>query len=261
MRELERETTRNRRASALAIVGPGRVGRSISRGLLAAGREHRLYGRGDDLDPGAEIVLLCVPDVEIPAACERLAAAGAPRFVGHTSGATGLSGLEAAAGRGAATFSLHPLMTVPDGETPLAGAPCAVAADAEEALAVARDLALALGMRAFEVPEESRAAYHAAACMASNFLVALEESAVELLDRAGVDNGRELLSALVLRSAANWSERGGAALTGPIARGDDATVARHLDALAEAHPELLDVYRALAERTRALAGASEGTAR
>jgi predicted short-subunit dehydrogenase-like oxidoreductase (DUF2520 family) len=108
-------------------------------------------------------------------------------------------------------------------------------------------------MRPFEVPEESRAAYHAAASMASNFLVALEESAVELLDRAGIPDGRELLAPLVLRSAANWSDRGAAALTGPIARGDEATVARHLEALAAADPELLALYRALAERTAALA--------
>ena len=253
MRELERESNRNRRASALAIVGPGRVGRSISRALGAAGWEHTVHARGDAVDADAEIVLLCVPDGEIGAACQA-AAAASPRFVGHTSGATGLGALGAATSRGAAGFSLHPLMTVPDGDTDLAGAPCAVSAGGEEALALARRIAEALGMRPFDVPEESRTAYHAAACMASNFLVALEESAVELLDRAGVPDGRELLSALVLRSAANWSERGPAALTGPIARGDEATVAGHLEAIAAADPELLDLYRSLAERTRAVAG-------
>ncbi len=58
----------------------------------------------------------------------------------------------------------------------------------------------------------------------------------------------------MLRTAANWAEHGRAALTGPIARGDEATVARHLEALAETDPELLDLYRAMAERTVALAG-------
>ena len=259
MRELERESTRNRRASALAIVGPGRVGRSVSRALRAAGLEHSLHGRGEPVDPAARIVLLCVPDGEIGDACE--ATAGNVRFVGHTSGATGLDVLAAATSRGAGAFSLHPLMSVPDGRTELAGAPCALAADDEEALAVARELAEALGMRPFDVPEESRTAYHAAACIASNFLVALEESAVELLERAGVDDGRELLSTLVLRSAANWSERGAAALTGPIARGDETTVAAHLEAIAAADPELLDLYRALAERTRAVAGRTGEPAR
>ena len=88
-------------------------------------------------------------------------------------------------------------------------------------------------MRPFEVPEESRAAYHAAAAIASNLLVALEESAAELLARLGVEDARELLAPLVLRTAANWAERGPDALTGPIARGDEATVERHRAALAE----------------------------
>ena len=73
-----------------------------------------------------------------------------------------------------------------------------------------------------------------------------------MLRRAGGEDPRELLVPLVLRSAANWSERGPSALTGPIARGDEATVERHLAALAETAPELLDLYSALAERTRAL---------
>jgi predicted short-subunit dehydrogenase-like oxidoreductase (DUF2520 family) len=94
--------------------------------------------------------------------------------------------------------------------------------------------------------------------MASNLLVALEESAAELMDRAGVDApGRELLAPLVLRSAANWTERGADALTGPIARGDTATVERHLEALRATAPELVPVYESLAERARALAARDE----
>jgi predicted short-subunit dehydrogenase-like oxidoreductase (DUF2520 family) len=107
-------------------------------------------------------------------------------------------------------------------------------------------------MRPFEVPEEHRAAYHAAASIASNFLVTLEESAAGLLTAAGIDDARELLAPLVLRTAANWAERGGDALTGPIARGDEETVHRHLEALRELAPELVDLYEALAERTREL---------
>ena len=108
-------------------------------------------------------------------------------------------------------------------------------------------------MRPFEVAEEDRAAYHAAASIASNFLVALQESAAELLGAAGAADARELLSPLVLRTAANWSERGADALTGPIARGDEATVERHREALRERAPELLALYEALAERTRTIA--------
>jgi predicted short-subunit dehydrogenase-like oxidoreductase (DUF2520 family) len=93
--------------------------------------------------------------------------------------------------------------------------------------------------------------------MASNFLVALEESAADLLEQAGVEDARELLGPLVLRTAANWTERGGDALTGPIARGDEDTVSRHLDAIAETRPELVELYRVLAERTREIARGPE----
>jgi predicted short-subunit dehydrogenase-like oxidoreductase (DUF2520 family) len=108
-------------------------------------------------------------------------------------------------------------------------------------------------MRPFAVPEERRAAYHAAASIASNFLIALEESAAELLQSAGVEDARELLAPLVLRTAANWTERGGEALTGPIARGDEATIERQREAVAEVAPELAAMYEALVARTRAVA--------
>ena len=98
-------------------------------------------------------------------------------------------------------------------------------------------------MRPFEIAEADRAAYHAAAAIASNFLVALEESAADLLASTGVEDARELLAPLVLRTAANWSERGADALTGPIARGDDGdgrTPPR--GAASRGAPELLDLY-------------------
>lgn len=237
----------------ITLVGRGRVGGALARAAAAAGVDVALAGR-DELEAalaGREVALLCVPDSEIEAAAEAvLAAAPVLRLLGHTSGATGLAALRAAVGVGASTFSIHPLQTVPDRETDLIGAPAAIAGSDPAAIALARRLAEALGMRPFEVAEEARAAYHAAACVASNFLVALEESAAELLGRAGVEDARELLAPLVLRSAANWSERGAEALTGPIARGDEGTTAAHLDAIAREAPHLEPLYRALAERTR-----------
>lgn len=258
MRELERDMNQNTAAlGALAVVGPGRLGSAISHAAEEAGIEVALAGRDEALDAGrrSEIALLCVPDAAIPEACESIAAAVPPlRFVGHASGATGLDALDAAADRGAEAFSLHPLQTVPDGAvSALAGAPCAVAGSSPEGVGVAQAIARRLDMKPFEVPEKSRAAYHAAASIASNFLVALEESAAELLERAGIEDGRRLLAPLVLRTAANWAERGGDALTGPIARGDEATVQRHLEALRETDPELVVLYEALAERTKELA--------
>lgn len=261
-RELERMSPPRVNTPALPpilLVGRGRVGSAIHRAGSDAGLAVTVAGRNDlaDAAPDATNVLLCVPDGEIAAACNAVVqAAPGIRFVGHTSGATGLGELGAASEAGAASFSLHPLQTVPDGTTDLVGSPAAIAGSGPEALALARDLAERLGMSPFVVPEESRAAYHAAACIASNFLVSLEASAVELLRAAGIANsndGRELLAPLVLRTAANWAERGPDALTGPIARGDEETVARHLAAIASVSPELEELYRALAERTRTLA--------
>lgn len=244
----------------LAIAGGGRVGRSIARAAAAAGVPATVLGRGEigSGTAAADAVLLCVPDDAIAALAAELARSpGVPGMVGHTSGATGLAALAPCAGRGSAVFSLHPLQTIPDADTDLTGAPCAVAGSDAEAELYARSLAEALAMRPFAVPDEHRAAYHAAAVIAANFLVALEESAAGLLGRVGVDDARDLLAPLVLRSAANWAERGGEALTGPIARGDRATVAGHLAALAEIAPELVPLYEVLAERTADLARGRE----
>jgi predicted short-subunit dehydrogenase-like oxidoreductase (DUF2520 family) len=259
MRELERDLPSDAAEHAavlppLAVIGAGRVGSAIAAGARRAGADVRLAGRDDALEAcrSAEAALLCVPDAEIGPAAKGIAAAVPPlRFVGHVSGA---SGLEAVAPAGApARFSLHPLQTIPDVDADVTGAPCAIAGSDAGALRLARSLAELLGMRPFEVPEEHRALYHAAASISSNFLVALEEAAADLLTSIGVEDSRELLSPLVLRSAASWSERGAAALTGPIARGDEATVATHLEALRAGKPELVALYEVLAERTRALA--------
>jgi predicted short-subunit dehydrogenase-like oxidoreductase (DUF2520 family) len=262
MRELERDPlTPGANAHptplpGLLIVGAGRVGESLARAARAAEVDVSIAGRAD-VDAAiadARAVLLCVPDEAIGEVAARLAPS-APRLelAGHTSGASTLEALAPFAAAGARTFSLHPLQTVPDGATDFTGCPAAIAGADSDALALARALAERLEMRPFAVPEEHRAAYHAAAAIASNFLVALEQSATELLERTGVGGARELLAPLVLRTAANWSERGAGALTGPIARGDEATVGRHLAAIEDHAPELASMYAALAERTRAIA--------
>jgi predicted short-subunit dehydrogenase-like oxidoreductase (DUF2520 family) len=109
-------------------------------------------------------------------------------------------------------------------------------------------LAHALGMRPFAIADADRAAYHAGAAMASNFLIALEMAAERV---GGVD--RELLAPLVRAAVETWVAEGDAALTGPIARGDEATVARHREAIAERAPDLLALYDVLAQETRAVA--------
>jgi predicted short-subunit dehydrogenase-like oxidoreductase (DUF2520 family) len=263
VRELERDKSQATTSPApaltgrLSIVGSGRAGGSIASAARAAGLEVAVGSR--DLDPaGASIVLLCVPDEAIREACEAAVPALEPgAFVGHVSGATDLGALSAASDAGCETFSLHPLQTIPTSQTDLAGAPCAISASSPEGAAVAGDLAERLGMLPFAVPEEGRAAYHAAASMASNFLIALEEAAAQLMESAGVENPREVLAPLVLRTAANWADAGADALTGPIARGDEGTVALHLEALAKRAPELRPLYEALADRTRELGAKNE----
>ena len=262
MRELERDLRDAAASNAadalppLAVVGAGRAGSSIATAAELADVPTELAGRNQALEAcrRAEVALLCVPDAAITDACAAIATAVPPlRFVGHVSGATPLDALAPARERGAEVFSLHPLQTLPDGGANLTGSACAVSGSSAAALQLAEGLAGRLGMRPFEVPEDRRAAYHAAASIASNLLVALEESAAELLDRSGIEDARELLAPLVLRTAANWAERGPEALTGPIARGDAATVGRHLAALRDSAPELLPLYEALANRATELA--------
>jgi predicted short-subunit dehydrogenase-like oxidoreductase (DUF2520 family) len=244
MRELDRTP------HSLAIVGAGRLGAALAAALRATGLDiDGPLGRGAS-PAGADAVLLCVPDEAIGAAAAAIPP-GVP--VGHCSGATGLDVLT-----GHEAFAFHPLMTVPaHGEPVFAGAGAAVAGSTPRALAVAQDLAARLGMRATTVADEDRAAYHAAASIASNFLVALEGAAERLAGTAGVE--RELLVPLVRAAVENWARLGAAdALTGPIARGDDETVARQRAAVEERTPELLALFDALADATRALAAVPGG---
>jgi len=228
-----------------AVVGRGRLGTALAAGLRDAGLTvEGPLGRG--ADPHADVVLLAVPDAEIAAA----AAVLTPRsglLAGHCSGATTLDALAPHE-----AFSLHPLMTVTAAGADFTGAGAAVAGASQRALAVATALAGALGLRPIAVGDADRAAYHAAASIASNFLVTIEAAAERLAATAGVD--RAALAPLVRAAVENWAAMGGErALTGPIARGDEGTVARQRAAVAERTPELLDVFDALADTTRALA--------
>jgi predicted short-subunit dehydrogenase-like oxidoreductase (DUF2520 family) len=173
-------------------------------------------------------------------------------MVGHTSGATPLEPL-GAAGASEGCFSVHPLQTLPDGQSDLNGAPAAVAGSDAGAEALATGLAEALGMVPFVVDEDGRALYHAAASMASNFLVTLEQNAASLLAESGVEVPREVLAPLIRRTLENWISQGPEALTGPIARGDEATVIRHREAIRLVRPDLVPFYDGLAEATRTLA--------
>lgn len=237
----------------IQIVGGGRMGAALHAALAAARSAGDaavlpidtvlpLAGRGAD-GTGADLVLLAVPDAAIPVA----AAAILPGpMVGHLSGMTRLDALAPHE-----AFSLHPLLSVTGAGTHFAGAHAAVAGTTAGALAAARSLAALLGMHPFEVADTDRAAYHAAASLAANSLVALEWVAERLAAAAGVP--REALAPLARAALDNWAALGArAALTGPIARGDEATVSRQRAALAAHLPDELALFDALTATTRAL---------
>jgi predicted short-subunit dehydrogenase-like oxidoreductase (DUF2520 family) len=228
----------------VAVIGDGRVGNALAAALRDAGLHvDGPLGRGATAD-GADIALLCVPDREISTAAAPIAPGV---LVGHCSGASTLAPLA-----GHEAFALHPLMTITGAGAPLRGAGAAIAASTPRARQAAQALADALGLHAVVIDDDDRAAYHAAASIASNFLVTLEGAAEELLATTGAD--RALLVALVRATVDNWAADGArAALTGPIARGDEATVARQRDAVAQRTPHLLELFDALAAATRSLA--------
>jgi len=227
------------------------VGTALARALGDAGL--RVLGPlGPGEPPTADAVLLCVPDDSIPVAAA--AAKGAARLVGHTSGATPLSALIPAGGE---AFGLHPLQTFSgENHVPLHGCGCAVAGSTPGALGAASGLADLLGMRPFAISDAERPAYHAAASIASNFLVTLAGAAERVAAGAGLSGteARSLLAPLVRTTVDNWATQGPErALTGPVARGDEHTVSAQREAVAEAAPELLGLFDALVERTRDLA--------
>ncbi len=212
------------------VIGSGRVGSAVSA---------RLRERGVALDADEpDVTLLCVPDTAIADSAGRLTPGRG--WIGHVSGATPLSALA----RHERRFSLHPLQTFDRSGDPAQfdGAWGAISGETDEALAVARALAELLGLRPFELAESDRTLYHAGAVFASNYLVTLQRAAVRL----GVP--AEGLVPLMTRTIENGFE-----LTGPIARGDWATVEAHKEAIRTARPELEPVYEALAEATVALA--------
>ena len=214
---------------SVTVIGAGRVGSAVSA---------RLRERAVAVRDNGELRLLCVPDSAI-AEVARTIEPGP--WVAHVSGATTLAALEPHERR----FSVHPLQTFTRarGAEQLDGAWAAVTAENDETRARATWLAETLGLRPFELADSPRPLYHAGAAIASNYLVTLYRAAARLFSDAGAPP--EALVPLMRRTIENGFE-----LTGPIARGDWATVDRHLEAIRQREPELEEMYTALAEVTR-----------
>jgi len=211
----------------------------------------------------AGLVLLTIGDDDIAATCQELAAAFRPgAIVAHCSGVLGSEVLAPAHNRGCHVGSMHPLQTFPSLEAAikdLPGAYCFIEGDAEAAEVLQRP-AEDLGAHPVPIASAAKAVYHAAAVMACNYLTALMDAALALCNQAGIDEptARKTLGPLARATLDNVLATGTAqALTGPIARGDQQTVQRHLGVLME-QADLLDIYRALGRWTVALA-ARKGT--
>jgi len=214
----------------VTVIGSGRVGSAVRSRLAERG-----VAVGDDL------VLLCVPDSAI---AEVAASVPAGPWVAHVSGATPLAALDPHVRR----FSVHPLQTFDRSGDPsqLDGAWGAVTAEDEAAHDVALWLAETLGLQPFDLADDARTLYHAGAVFVSNYLVTLHRAAALLFAAAGAPV--EALEPLVQHTIDTGYE-----LTGPIARGDWATVERHLAAIGERAPQLDHLYETLAGATLALA--------
>lgn len=258
----------------VGVVGAGRVGSVLGAALARAGHDvvavsavsAASRARARRLLPGvavrpvdetvaaADVVLLAVPDDALRPVVAGLADTGgwrAGQLVAHTSGAHGIGVLDAAAARGVLALALHPVMTFtgrPEDLDRLTGASFGITA-ADELRPVAESLVLEMGGEPVWVPERGRALYHASLSMASNHLVTLVSDAVTALADVGVAEPARLLAPLLSASLDNVLRLGDAALTGPVSRGDVATVAAHLQALSLAAPDVLPAYRALARRT------------
>ena len=258
----------------IGIVSAGRVGAALGGALARAGHEvvaasavsaesvrrvQRLLPDvpirpADEVVATADFVLLAVPDDALRPLVTGLANTGtwrAGQLVAHTSGAHGIGVLDAAAARGVLALALHPIMTFtgrPEDVDRVSGASFGITAP-EEMRPVAEALVVEMGGEPVWVPEAARPLYHAALTVGSNHLVTLVNDALSLLASAGVEQPARLLAPLLSAALDNVLRLGDAALTGPVSRGDVATVTRHVQTLAQAAPGLLPSYLAMARRT------------
>ncbi len=259
---------------AIAIVGGGRMGRGLALALAEGGERVLLWSRREAAGAvegavaGASTVLLAIPDDAIADVARQLASAGAidaTQIVLHVSGVHDRRALRGLEGSGAALGSFHPLQTISDPATAAArwrGAFAAVEGDAR-AVEEGRRLAARLGLTPVEMPSAAKAAYHAGGVIASNYVVALAGMAARLATEAGIpaELANRLYLPMVSGAAENLQRQGpAAALTGPVRRGDIATLTAHLEAIALADRPLYAALGLEALRLAREAGLEESKA-
>jgi len=253
---------------AIGIIGPGRAGVGLALALAQAGYSVFIHGRkkkhvpaplkltvGDGGTPppwigDTDVVILTVRDDAITPLAESLAQARAiaeRHVVLHLSGSQGQEALGPLVTSRAALGSLHPLQTIVEPELAparLQGAWAAVEG-MPRAVAAGERIAQELGMRPFRIATKAKPIYHAGAVFASNYLVVVEAVAQRLLRHAGLSDADAwaALRPLVEGTFENLTRHEPReALTGPVVRGDTATIVRHLQSLAVDDAKL---YRAL----------------
>ncbi len=218
----------------------------------------------------SELLVLAVPDTELAGLVSGLAATSAVRpgtIVVHTSGVNGIGVLAPLSAQDCIPLAIHPAMTFTGAQEDIARLPdtCfGITAADEVGYAIAQSLVLEIGGEPFRVPENARMLYHAALAHAGNHIVTVVADALdalraalsgtELLGQQLVDDApggiaERILGPLARAALENTLQRGQAALTGPIARGDAGAVAGHLNALEAVDSQLAQAYRANAMRT------------
>ena len=231
----------------------------IAPGALAA----RAVARIADMRP-ADLWLLAVPDAQISACAQDLAALArqrgdAPALAFHCSGARGADLLQALGDVGWSVASAHPVLSFASAQTAVAqfaGTPCALEGD-PAACATLRPLFTAIGGACFDVRSQDKLLYHAAAVLATNFAPVLQALAEDAWRATGMPDALVLrLRERLLRHAVDNIVALGPqrALTGPAARGDHAAIARQADVVADWDPQAAAAYRALSALALRLAG-------
>ncbi|CAM3058371.1 DUF2520 domain-containing protein [Prescottella defluvii] len=229
-----------------------------------------------DVAARVELLILAVPDDELAGLVNGLAATEVVRpgtIVVHTSGANGIGILAPLTAQGVIPLAIHPAMTFTghaEDTARLSDACFGITAADDIGYAIGQSLVLEIGGEPVRVREAVRPLYHAALAHGSNHLVTLVVDAVEAL-RVALEGqelmGQELvgddpnglpervLQPLLSAALDNALRRGQSALTGPVARGDAAAVAKHLEVLEDVDPDLAAGYRALSLRTAQRTGA------
>lgn len=276
------------KSKKFCVIGCGRLGTALSvflsqnryqpeafasKSLASANKTADLAGAGQVVDApvtavkSADIVFITTPDGAIESVCKAIAAQGGfsdRHLVYHLSGALCSDILSAARDQGSAIGSIHPLQAFAPfekgQESPFKDINISIEGDTA-AVKEGQKIVSALGARSFILPTHAKTLYHASAVVASNYLVTLERFAIALLKQADLTeaDAYQILKPLIMGTLNNIETNGCInALTGPVARGDDDIVRRHLSDIDQKLPQFSDLYRLLGRHTLDIAKKQAG---